>query len=218
VGRIARLQFTATPFEEALDTILGPEYSYTKTKRENGTTLYTIAGRNSGAARPTGGMVMNAPPADDPITPSASNLGTGAPAKTTGAGFPSLTYFTKPTTSTTGTTATGTPGTTTTEAATEELAVVKMIGINYLDLESICDALGGTSIALFNQGNYGGGTSGTGGTRSNRYNDNYNDPYYNNNNNSNNYNNNNYNDNYNTRNTRTTNTRNTRTSNRNYDY
>jgi hypothetical protein len=215
VGRISRLQLTATPFEQALDAILGTEYSYTKRKGDNGTALYTITGRNTGAAKPILGGAMNAPPADDPVAGSAGNLGGNTGAVKPSTGFPTLSYFTKPTT--TGTTgATGAPGTTAEgEAATEELSVVKMIGINYLDLEAICEALGGTTIALFDSSNYGGGgtnNSGGGGSRSSRNN--------NNNNNNDNYDNNNNNNNNNNTNTRTTRTstrtNNTNTNNNNY--
>jgi hypothetical protein len=220
VGRVSRLQLTATPFEKALDAILGNEFSFQKKQTDQGF-LYTITGRNAGAPRTGFGAPLNAPPADEPTTavePSTKNVGVDQP-KTSASGFPLLSYMT-PKTSKTGTTGTGTgagtPGTTTTEGeeATEELAVVKMIGINYLDLESICDALGGSTIELFDQSSYGGGSNSSGGGRSSRNNNN--DNYNNNNNNNydtNNSRTNNTNDRNNTNNSRTTRT--SRTNNNN---
>lgn len=163
VGRVARLQMTAKPFEEVLNAILGSEFSYKKAKSAGDTYLYTITGRNSAPRPATLGAPLGAPPTDTAVAPSSSALGgTSSGTKSGSSGFPVLSYFTKPGTASSGSAAgtpgaPGTPGSTTEgEAATEELTVVKMVGINYLDLESICDALGGTTISLFNQGNFGG--------------------------------------------------------------
>lgn len=167
VGRVSRLQLTATPFETALNAVLGDEFSYRKTQVGQ-TFLYTITGRNAAAPKPAAAPAFNAPPADTAVAPSTSNIGSGNGAKPK-SGFPMLSYFTNKGNNANGGGKPAANGGAVGDAsagdqAADELSVVKMIGVNYLDLPSLCQALGGSTIMLFNQaGNMGGGGNNMGG-------------------------------------------------------
>ena len=210
-GRIARLQLTQTPFDRALDAILGTDFSYTKQMQGDGVYQYTISGRS---ALPTTRMpsVFQAPdigmPAygggTTPTAPAGFLTPAGGANPAGGSGLLSLGFG-----------ATG--ATTAGETAASESSVVKLIRVNYLDVGLLSEALGGTSLDLFEllqsaNGDYGGGGGGrSGGGRSgnnrsgydnNGYNSNYNNDNNNNNNNRNNNNNNNNNNRNSSRNNR----------------
>ncbi len=189
VGRIPRLQLIQTPFDKALDAILGTEYSYTRRQIGNGNYLYTISGRSSTNVPDTGASVPSlAPPtAAATVSPRADSSPSGSATSTsTPATSPTL-----PTVLTiTQKKKDAKPG----DAAATETLVVNTIKINNLDIEQLCTALGGTVVKLFVQTQSASGGGMTMPTNNNNNNNNNNG--YNNNNNNNN-NNNGYNNNYN---------------------
>ncbi|MHB9026881.1 MAG: hypothetical protein ACYC7E_22330 [Armatimonadota bacterium] len=149
VGRIARLQLPQTPFEEALNAVLGSEFSYTKQQQGNGIYRYRISGSAGTSPSPTtplGGPALLAPP-----TASAGALG-GSSGSTSSAsslfGSSSL--------------GSGTSGGAT---SSDEKSVTKLIEVVNLDLESLCFELGGTPVYLYMQTSTGssGGSSGNSG-------------------------------------------------------
>jgi hypothetical protein len=169
VGRISRLQLSDTPFEKALDAILGTEYSYQRRTSGTNTFLYTITGRSSGmpAASPIRGgtTITNAPPSGSSVPPLT---GGSSDASAKPGGFPMLSYSTsRAGASGTGGTGAGTAST----SASGEVSVIKMIPVSNMDLELLCTELGGVTLDLFGSTGTtsGGGTSGGGGssTRSN---------------------------------------------------
>lgn len=225
-GRIAKLQLSQTSFDQALDAILGTDFSYKRVLRGDGVYVYTIVGRQSGgdiySPRPS---IYKAPPVSstDAVTmPDFSTGGTRGTA-TTGysGGYTGPSYTGGATTGAGGASTTGGSSilnlgrsglgdTTGGAAASSESFIVKLLRINYLDVGALADFLGGDSVDLnslldtANSGDSGGGSGrrGSGSTRnsggSTRRNNN------NTNNNDNNNNNNNNNNNRNTdRNTRT---------------
>jgi hypothetical protein len=225
-GRIARLQLAQTPFDKALDAILGTDFSYTKQTQGDGTYLYNIVGRQSNTSiytppsrmpileAPSIGMPTFGGDAPPPGLAAAGGSGSSSPLLSLGRG--SITDST---------TAVG-------DTAASESSVVKLIRVNYLAVDVLAEYLGGKSVDLFSLMNsayetgYGGGggyggRSGGGGSRSGGggYNNNYGN---NNNNNNNNYNNNNNNNNSrsnrNNRNNRNNNQNNNQNNNRNYSY
>lgn len=177
VGRIARLQLPATPFEKALDAILGMDYSYQKKLLRDGSYLYTISGRQTGAvadftpiasaatnqAPPTIGM----PPltSDDgnsnqTYSPSYSTTTGGTSTSSTASTDSSYVPFTFTNKPTTGSDTAGAP-------ASDESWIVKLVVINYADVEILSQYLGGTVVDLtpFTTGDTETGTGGN-GTRS----------------------------------------------------
>lgn len=163
VGRIARLQFTHQPFEDALKSVLGSEYSWTKANQPGGTYLYRIYGRQNAGdnTKPVTGIapVFAPPTASVPAVTTATGTTNvvGAAPNAANTGFPILSLITKSSGST-DKTAGGTA------AKEDSVNVVKLIGISHLDMDAICTALGGTTLALFAQDSYGGGSSGGGTT------------------------------------------------------
>ncbi len=184
VGRIARLQLPATPFEKALDAILGTDYSYQKKLLRDGSYLYTISGRQTGAVAdftPIASVATNqAPPtigmpplttddgtSNQTYSPSYSTTtgGTSASSTTSADGsYVPFTFTNKPTTGS------GTAGT----SASDESWIVKLVVINYADVEILSQYLGGSVVDLtpFTTGDTstdtGGANRSTGANRSNR--------------------------------------------------
>jgi len=69
VGRIPRLQLIQTPFDKALDAILGIEFSYQRRQIGNGNYLYSISGRSTPNVPDIGATVPTmAPPTTSPAT------------------------------------------------------------------------------------------------------------------------------------------------------
>jgi len=212
VGRIPRLQITQTPFEKALDAVLGSDYSYTKTQQGQGTYLYRISGRQTATptTNPGGGTAFPTMAPPSASLPAVSAAGTTK--STDDSGFPTLNF---PTQSTTSTDKTGTGDKTATSSSATESSVIKLIRVSNLDLASLCTALGFQVVQLFNQTSSNGGTSngynsGTNNGLNNGYNNGINNNGINNginNNNNNNgmYNNNNNNNNLNNNRLNTTN-------------
>ena len=215
VNRIARLQLVQTPFDKALDAILGTEYSYTRRQIGNGNYLYTISGRSSSSVPDTGATVPSMAP---PTTAATLSGGVGSSSSGSASSSTDL-----PTVLTITTKADGTAKKADGTAATTETSVVKIIKVYYLDIESLCSALGGTSVTLFvqsassssgashpntsnNNNNNNNNNNGYNNNNNNGYNNNNNNGYNNNNNgyNNNNNNNNGYNNNNNYNNNRNT--------------
>ncbi|MHB9107468.1 MAG: hypothetical protein ACYDCO_10475 [Armatimonadota bacterium] len=221
-GRIARLQLTQTPFDRALDAILGTDFSYTKQMQGDGGYLYTISGRQSVPTTTRMPSVFQAPAIGMPnFGGDAAPAGAfGGPAGA-GAGFGGGSIISL---------GMGADATTAGDAAASESSVVKLIRVNYLDVALLSEALGGKSVDLFELmesanggGNYNSGSGGSnrsnnssGNRNSSRggrnNNNNNNNGYNNNNNNNNNYNNNNNNNN---NSSRSSNSRSNRRSNQN---
>ncbi|MHB9132497.1 MAG: hypothetical protein ACYDBB_15610 [Armatimonadota bacterium] len=167
VGRINRLNFAGVPFDagekSALNTILkaAGTFSVLKEAGTGGTVIYTINGPQSAVPTPTPPItpVMAPPTADTKLGPTASK-------DFNPNGF--LSYASKSGTTTgtqpAGSTTSGDP------AGENEISVIKMVGINYIDLYAFTDACGYSTVELFNQDSYGG--SGSSGDGSNGYNNN----------------------------------------------
>ena len=191
-GRITRLQLAQTPFDKALDAILGTDYSYAKQPQSDGVFLYTISGRQGGSTyAPRMPAVLQAPPIGLPSFNTTETPGASGPFRGTGAGTTSPLLTLSPRDSTMA-------GAT----AASESSVVKLLRIQNVDVMVLCDFLGGQSIDLFELLNSGTGGTNTGGGRRSGGNLN------NNNNNNNNYNNNNNNTRNNNNNTRNNNNNN----------
>ncbi len=201
VGRIPRLQLVQTPFDKALDAILGTEYSYTRESIGNGSFLYHISGRNDTTLVPdTSASVPSMAPATLSVptlssTPTDSTAGieTTSPA----VAAPKILTLTTSKSGAGGMQAVGKMSTTTGTgaAATTETSYVTIIKVNYLDLPSLCGALGGSTISLYIQASQNTGiSSGMNNGASNNNNMNNNN-FNSNNNNSNNSNNNSSNNN-----------------------
>lgn len=160
VGRIARLQLPQTPFEEALNAVLGSEFSYTKQQEGDGIYRYRISGSAGTSPSPTtplGGPALLAPPSN---TGGTSKLGSKPASTASGAaslfGAGSL------------------GGSTSGAVSSDEKTATRLIMVSNLDLENLCSELGGSTIFLFTQTSMdsSGGSSGSsgygGGSGSNR--------------------------------------------------
>jgi len=219
VGRIPRLQLIQTPFDKALDAILGIEYSYLRRQIGNGNYLYTINGRGTPNVPDTGATVPTMAPPSSSATSSSSAVSAApsSPSSPSSSSTPPslLTIKQKK--------EGGKPG----DPASTETLVVNTIKVINLDVSNLCEALGGTAVKLFvsDKGGTGGGSGGTksSGTNTNNNNNNNNmnnnnngtnNNGYNNTNNNNNNNNNGYNSNSNS-NSNNNNNRITTTSNNN---
>lgn len=188
VGRIQRLQLIQTPFDKALDAVLGTEYSYQRNQIGNGNYLYKISGRSSTPTPDAGGGAL---PAFAPPTSAAPDASAASATPSAGSVTPSGASSASSPAPMLTITQTKKGGKTGDPASTETL-VVNSIKVNNLDIAQLCSALGGTAVKLFVQTNGSNGSTGsTGSTGTNNNNTN------NNNNNNNGYNNNGYNNNNN---------------------
>jgi len=214
-GRVAILQLSRVTFDQALDAILGTDFSYTKKQQSDGISLYTISGRGTAPGIGAGSTrmpVFQAPAigmpsfGDDDVPVSAFSP---AAAATRGPATPPLLTL-------------GTGGATPTAAAAADTAAsestrVRLVKVNYLDVGTLSQYLGGTYVDLFslilgqNGGNGRNSGYGNNNNNNNRYGNN------NNRNNNNNYNNGN-NNNYNNNNNNNRNNRNNNNNNNRYNY
>jgi len=168
-GRIARLETHGT-FEAVLNAILdGNHCSYQKSAVGDGISLYRIAGPPSttpttGGATTTGGTGF---PAMAPPSDSLSPVAGGGTKSTSSGDFSnpgfSLSFPTKSSTDS----KTGDSSKTATDASSNEPSVIRLVKVNNVDLPTICSALGGSVVVLFNNqksmSSGGIGTSGISG-------------------------------------------------------
>ncbi|MHB9133484.1 MAG: hypothetical protein ACYDBB_20660 [Armatimonadota bacterium] len=137
-GNIARLQLAGVPFDEVLNAVLAKAgtFEVEKATAANNMRTYTITAPQNLDTPP----VLVAPVSVTPVE-----------ARTPAASPPPVdinSVFSFAARSTAGD-----------SAAQNDISVIKLLQINFLDIEAFCDAVGGTAISLFDPGSYGGDTN-----------------------------------------------------------
>lgn len=158
VGRIGRLQLIQTPFDKALDAVLGTEYSYKKDPLGDNRYLYRINGRGSSGVPDTGGAVpLMAPPTTTPTTTDTPPILATPAVNTATRGSEnsgSQTIIMKKT---------GKPGPGG-APATEETSYIRLIKIMHVSTRALTTALDGQLVELqLDENNVAGGGVGVPG-------------------------------------------------------
>lgn len=164
-GRIPMLTLRQQPFDKALSAVLGSKYSFTTKPLGNGIVRYVISSGNTTSGGSSGYANVNRP-----TDPSMGGGNSSTPAGFDGNS--SGTANRKPSIPTK-------PATHREMRASSESSIVKMIGVSYLDLNSLIQALGGTVLELYSVDN----SLGSSGVSNNNNNNSNNNNRNNNNNN-----------------------------------